>query len=104
MTCAGSHHAGTLARRSAKTHDGWFVRYILPVAFEATLHEALKMSANERAELIEYLIDSLDDNGVEVSSEELTELDDALVDADRAAGRGELIPDDEVLARMRQIL
>ena len=62
------------------------------------------MSADERAELIECLIDSLDELEIEVSTEEVTELEDAVVDADRAAGRGELIPCDEVLACMRQIL
>jgi putative addiction module component (TIGR02574 family) len=60
------------------------VRYIPPVAFEAVLQEALRMPAEERAELIEHLIDSLDDNEVELSGEELAELDDALVDAERA--------------------
>lgn len=94
----------TPARRSPKAHDCWFVRYLLSVAFEATLQEALKMSADDRAELIERLIDSLDNNEVDLSAEELTALDDALVDADRAAERGELIPCDDVLSRMRQIL
>jgi thioesterase domain-containing protein len=78
------------------------VRYIPPVAFEAVLQEALRMSAEERAELIEHLIDRLDDNEVEPSAEALAELDDALVDAERAAERGELIPRDEVLVHMRE--
>jgi putative addiction module component (TIGR02574 family) len=87
-----------------RAHDCWFVRYIPPVAFEAVLQEALEMPAEERTELVERLIDSLDDNEVELSAEELAELDDALVDADGAAARAELIPHDEVLAQMRQIL
>lgn len=72
------------------------------MAIEAVLEEALKMPAEERAELVERLIDSLDDNEVELSPEELAELDDALVDADHAVERGELIPDDEVVLQMRQ--
>jgi hypothetical protein len=72
------------------------------VAIEAILEEALKMPAEERAELVERLIDNLDDNEVELSPEELAELDDALVDADHAVERGELIPDDEVVLLMRQ--
>lgn len=79
------------------------MRYTLPVALEAVLREALKMSAEERAELVERLIDSLDDNDVELSAEELAQLDEAIADADRAAERGELIPHHEVLAQMRQI-
>lgn len=61
------------------------------------------MSAEERAELVERLIDSLDDNDVKLSREELAQLDEALADADRAAERGELIRHHEVLAQMRQI-
>ena len=61
------------------------------------------MSVEERAELLEHVIDSLDGNEVELSAEELAELDDALVEADRAAGRGELIPCDEVLSHVREI-
>lgn len=72
------------------------------MAIEAVLEEALKMPAQERAELVERLIDSLDDNEVELSPEELAELDDALVDADHAVERRELIPDDEVVLLMRQ--
>lgn len=79
------------------------VRYTSHVAFEAVLREALKMPAEDRAELIERLIDSLDDNEVKLSAEEATQLDEALADADRAAERGELIPHHEVLAQMRQI-
>ena len=47
--------------------------------------------------------DSLDNNEVELSAEELPELDDALVEAERAAGRGELIRCDEVLSHVREI-
>ena len=72
------------------------------MAIEAILEEALKMPAEERAELVERLIGSLDDDEVELSPEELAELDDALVDADHAVERGELIPDDEVVLLMRQ--
>jgi putative addiction module component (TIGR02574 family) len=73
------------------------------VAIEAVLQEVLKMPADERAELVEHLIDSLDDDQVELSAEELARLDDAIADADRAVERGELIPADAVLAQMRQI-
>lgn len=52
--------------------------------------------------MVERLIDSLD-NEVELPAEELARLDDAIADADRAVERGELIPADDVLARMRQI-
>jgi len=79
-----------------------FVRYIPTVAIEAVLQEMLKMPAEERAELVERLIDSLDDE-VELSAEELAQLDEAIADADRAVERGELIPADDVLAWMRQI-
>lgn len=79
------------------------MRYTPPVAFEAILREALKMPAEERSELVERLIDSLDDNDVKLSRAELAQLDEALADADRAAERGELILHHEVLAQMRQI-
>lgn len=80
-----------------------FVRYISTVAIEAVLQEVLKMPADERAELVERLIDSLDGDEVELSAEELAQLDEAIADADRAVERGELIPADDVLAQMRQI-
>lgn len=80
-----------------------FVRYISTMAIEAVLQEVLKMPAEERAELVEHLIDSLDDDQVELSAEELAQLDEAIADAGRAAERGELIPADAVLAQMRQI-
>ena len=79
------------------------VRYISAVAIEAVLQEVLKMPAEERADLVEHLIDSLDDDQVELSAEELAQLDEAIADADRAVERGELIPADAVLAQMRQI-
>jgi hypothetical protein len=78
------------------------VRYILTMAIEAVLQQVLKMPADERAELVERLIDSLDDE-VELSAEELARLDEAIADADRAVERGELISADDVLAQMRQI-
>jgi putative addiction module component (TIGR02574 family) len=80
-----------------------FMRYISTMAIEAVLQEVLKMPAEERAELVEHLIDSLDDDQVELSADELAQLDEAIADADRAAERGELIPADAVLAQMRQI-
>lgn len=80
-----------------------FVRYIWAVAIEAVLQQVLKMPAEERAELVEHLIDSLEDDEVELSAEELAHLDEAIADADRAVERGELIPADAVLAQMRQI-
>lgn len=80
----------------------WCVRYILTMAIEAVLQQVLKMPAEERAELIERVIDSLDDE-VELSAEELAQLDEAIADADRAVERGELISSDDVLAQMRQI-
>lgn len=73
------------------------------MAIEAILEEALKMRAEERIELVERLIDSLNDDCVELSPEELADLDDALVDANRAVERGELIPDDEVVLQIREI-
>jgi hypothetical protein len=73
------------------------------MAIEAVLQEVLKMPAEDRAELVEHLIDSLHDHEVELSAEELAQLDDAIADADRAVERGELIPADAVLAQMRQI-
>jgi hypothetical protein len=72
------------------------------MAIEAVLQQVLKMPADERAELVERLIDSLDDE-VELSAEELARLDEAIADADRAVERGELISADDVLAQMRQI-
>jgi hypothetical protein len=53
--------------------------------------------------LVEGVIDSLEDDEVELSADELAPLDDAAMDADRAAERGELLPQDEVLVCMRQI-
>ena len=73
------------------------------MAIEAVLQQVLSMPAYERAELVERLIDSLDDEEVEISPEELTRLDEAIADADHAVERGELIPADDVLAQMRQI-
>ncbi|HEU4726550.1 MAG TPA: addiction module protein [Kofleriaceae bacterium] len=73
------------------------------MAIEAVLQQVLKMPVEERAELVERLIDSLDENEIEVSAEELAHLDEAIADADRAVERGELIPADDVLAQMRGI-
>ena len=72
------------------------------MAIEAVLQQVLKLPADERVELVERLIDSLDDE-VELSAEELAQLDEAIADADRAVERGELISADDVLAQMRQI-
>jgi hypothetical protein len=80
-----------------------FMRYISSVAIDAVLQEVLKMPADERAELIERVIDSLGDEEVELSADELAELDEAIADADGAVERGELIPAADVLAQMRQI-
>jgi putative addiction module component (TIGR02574 family) len=79
------------------------VQYISIVAIEAVIQEVLKMPADERAELVEHLIDRLDDHEVELSADELAQLDEAIADADRAVEHGELIPADDVLAQMRQI-
>jgi len=79
------------------------VRYISSVAIEAVLQEVLKMPADERTELVERLIDSLEQDEVELSADELAQLDEAIADADRAVERGDLIPADDVLAQMRQI-
>lgn len=79
------------------------VRYISEMAIEAVLQVVLKMPADERAELIERLIDSLSEDEIELSAEELAQLDDAIADADRAVEQGQLIPADAVLAQMRQI-
>ena len=73
------------------------------MAIEAVLQQVLKMPAEERAELVERLIDSLGEHEVELSPEELAHLDEAIADADHAVERGELIPADDVLAQMRQI-
>jgi hypothetical protein len=79
------------------------VRYTWTMAIEAVLQQVLSMPAEERAELVERLIDSLDDEEVELSPEELARLDEAIADSDHAVERGELIPADDVLAQMRQI-
>jgi putative addiction module component (TIGR02574 family) len=79
------------------------VRYIWAMAIEAVLQQVLKMPADERAELVEHLIDSLEAEEVELSAEELAHLDEAIADADRAVEHGELIPAEAVLAQMRQI-
>jgi len=73
------------------------------MAIEAVLQVVLEMPADERAELVERLIDSLSEDEVELSAEELAQLDDAIADADRAVEQGQLIPADAVLAQMRQI-
>jgi putative addiction module component (TIGR02574 family) len=78
-------------------------RYSSSVVIEAVIHQVLQLPADERIELVERLIDSLDDDEVELSAEELAQLDEALSDGDRAVERGELIPVDAVLAQMRQI-
>src|SRR5689334_16325709 len=66
--------------------------YISTVAIEALLQEVLKMLADERAELVARLIDSISDDQVELSAEEVAELDEATTSANRAVERGELIP------------
>ena len=73
------------------------------MAIEAVLQVVLEMPADERAELVERLIDSLSEDEIELSAEELAQLDDAIADADRAVEQGQLIPADAVLAQMRQI-
>ena len=73
------------------------------MAIEAVLQVVLEMPADERAELVEHLIDSLSEDEIELSAEELAQLDDAIADADRAVEQGQLIPADAVLAQMRQI-
>lgn len=93
--------ASASAPRSTSVHALGFVRYTHPVPIEAVLQQVLRMPVEERAELVERLIDSLDE--IEVSAEELAHLDEAIADADRAVERGELIPAGDVLAQMRQI-
>lgn len=73
------------------------------MAVEAVLQLVLKMPAEERTELVEHLIDSLVDEEVDLTAEELAHLDEAIAEADRAVERGELIPAEAVLAQMRQI-
>jgi hypothetical protein len=80
-----------------------FVRYIAIMAIEAVLHKVLQSPANERAELLERLLDSLGDDEVEISAEELAELDEAISDACHASSLGELIPVEAVFAQMRRI-
>lgn len=48
-------------------------------------------------------IDSLEEEAVEPSAEELAHLEEAIAEADRAVERGELISAEAVLAQMRQI-
>jgi hypothetical protein len=102
--CGDLHERGSCksVRRLPRVYVCRCVRYILTMAIEAVLQEVLKMPPEERAELVERLIDSLDDE-VELSAEELAQLDEAIADADRAVERGELISADDVLAQMRQI-
>ena len=66
------------------------------------LEQLLKMPAEERAELVEHLVDSLADEEVDIATE-LPELDEAIIEADRAVERKELIPADDVLTRLRQM-
>ena len=73
------------------------------MAIDAVLQQILEMPIEERAELVERLIDSLGEEEVELSAEELGHRDEAVAEADRTVERGELIPADDVLARMRQI-
>ena len=79
-----------------------FLQYIARVAFEAVLQELLEMPAEKHAWLVERAVSSPDDE-VELSADELAQLDDTAMDADRAAERGELLPQHEVLGYMRQI-
>ncbi len=80
-----------------------WVQYIWAMAIEAVLKQVLKMPADERAELVEHLIDSLEDEEIEPSAQELAHLDEAIAEADRAVERGELTSAEAVLAQMRQI-
>lgn len=73
------------------------------VAIEAVLQAALQLPVDERAELVERLIDSLCDDKVELSTDELVYLDEAIADADRAVERGQMVPADDVLAQLREI-
>lgn len=57
------------------------------MATEAVLQQVLSLSADERAELVERLTDSLEDE-VDLTAEELTHLDEVIADADRAVQRG----------------
>jgi hypothetical protein len=97
--------ARSACANAAEVSAGHSSRCSLVLPKRSMLHT--KGSAHDVArgapELVERLIDGLDDNDVELSIKELDELDDALVDPDRAAERGHLIPHDEVLAQMRQI-
>jgi putative addiction module component (TIGR02574 family) len=78
-------------------------RYSSSVVIEAVIHQVLQLPADERIELVERLIDSLDEDDVESSADELAQLDEAISDAEQAVERGELIAADAVLAQMRQI-
>jgi putative addiction module component (TIGR02574 family) len=64
--------------------------------------EALALSIEEREELVQALLDSLED-GCELPPDELAELDEAIADADEAIDRGEVYSADQVLAEMRAI-
>jgi Putative addiction module component len=72
-------------------HARWLVRYTSIMAIEVVLQQALEMPPEERVELVERLIDSLEKSEVELSAEELAHIDDAIADADRAIERGGLI-------------
>lgn len=73
------------------------------MAIDGVLQQALQMPVAERAELVEHLIESLDDTEIELSPEELAQLDEAIADADHAAERGALIPAEDVLAQLRRL-
>jgi putative addiction module component (TIGR02574 family) len=88
---------------ASSVHVHLRVRYTWAMAIEAVLQQVLKMPADERAELVEHLIDSLEEEEVEITAEELAHLDEAIADAVRAVERGELIPAEAVLAQLRQI-
>ena len=62
--------------------------------------EVLELPDEDRAELVQVLLDSFDDNAAwDVSPEERTELDESFAEIDR----GDVITADELLEQMRQI-
>jgi putative addiction module component (TIGR02574 family) len=64
--------------------------------------EVLALPIDEREELVQALLDSLED-GCELSPEELATLDEAIAEADEAIERGDVHSADQVLAEMRAI-
>ena len=81
------------------------MRYTGLVAIEAVLDEALRLPAEERAELVSRLLDSLEDSEVVEPGHDAawTEVIDRRVQAIRE-GRAKLIDADVTMARLRAVV